>query len=350
LTSSMVLNELALSPLSLAAAAKSLWLLLDIRISSPVGSENSPEAVCLSRNYIDELKQRAVVAQIGLQPDCLAFRLLEIRASPTVVAYWQGEERARAVGIRDSEVGEWLDSIKAQDTPDIGLRHSSAKIFLDDNQYADATKGYVWLWNNSAVVDPSWMGVRISFMVQEIESLAHAYQPAHSAFRAIRDATGRAAAICDAHGSLGPRVDWIALNQALGDQDRTIEWFDMARTTPSGCAAIEHAAIYLVEPLKLRQRWSDIGRLFPDPVDRLKRTHDALGLSLFLGSVLGTERTRTVREVALAQLRSQAVILYAGLLAAGRTTLAKAVVREALRLDPSEAMRVALDGAPIPCN
>jgi hypothetical protein len=209
----------------------------------------------------------------------------------------------------------------------------------------------VWLWNNIPSLDPEYKGVRISFMLQEIEFLVGSHLPARASFSEIRDASGTAATAFDTGGFFGARVDWIALNQALGDEEQTIEWFNWAKGDSNATQVIEHVAALLVEPLRKRQRWADVGRLFLDPVAKLSETHQSLGLaSLFGPELLGTERMATVRNVAADQFRSAAGVLFASLRAAGRIKESKAIHREALRLDPTDAMRRALDQAPVPYN
>ena len=246
----------------------------------------------------------------------------------------------------------WLTELDALPTNyDIGLRHSAATILLSEKSYERAAAAYAWLWNNIPGRDQASMGVRISFMAQEIASLVSAQEGAGALFREIRDASEAAATVYDPKGWFGPRVDWVTLNGTLNETERTIAWFGRASADPASRPVIDHIASLLLDPLRERRRWADIGRLFVDPTAKLVETHRALGLADMLGSRrLGDERFSMVKQVASAQFRETALALYSGLIAAGRGSEASRLRCEAIRLDQSDEMRTALENAPISYN
>jgi hypothetical protein len=113
-------------------------------------------------------------------------------------------------------------------------------------------------------------------------------------------------------------------------------------------SAIEFLAYLLVEPLKARGRWADIGRLYQNPLEELSRAYKSHNELVPLPPAgLPPTTTDALTGGALDNFRADVAVLYASLRAAGRISEAKAVRQEALRLDPSEEMRVALEHAPI---
>jgi hypothetical protein len=225
------------------------------------------------------IERRALAVQIDIAVDREAARGLNVRAVPTTIVFRAGEQEERMVGFQSAvELSAWFSSLeKRQRRPDGHLRDSSASMALADQRYDEATKGYLWLWNNIPGFDDAyetgWMGVRRSFLLKPLGSLVSCHPPAHEAFSSLRDASTAGAPAFDLTDWFGPRVDWLLLNQVLGQEDRTLDWFDSVKADPRYAPVIEHCARLLLQPLKESQRWADIGRLFPNPLAALAELH-----------------------------------------------------------------------------
>ena len=231
---------------------------------------------------------------------------------------------------------------------DMRARYQAAKQLLQDQRHPEATEELVWLWNNIDRIDPGMSGVRVSFMAGEIGKLVTAHGPARRRFEELRDVAGEAA---DAgRGSERPRLDWIVLNGILGEEDRTIAWFDHVKADPHAAAPLAQISRFLLQPLKRRGRWADIGRLYADPLKELAFQHHAFqtATSSLMQKRLGEERFARLRDVNAKLFRTGAAELVASLRAAGRVADADAVRQEALRLDPSSEMRATLDIQTLP--
>jgi hypothetical protein len=231
---------------------------------------------------------------------------------------------------------------------DTHARFEAAKQLLKEQRYPEATEELVWLWNNIERVQPAMRGVRVSFMAGTIEKLVAAHAPARRRFEELRDAAGAAA---DAGGdSEQRRLDWIVLNGVLGDDERTIAWFDSVKADPNAAPILDQLTHFLVEPLRRRGRLADIGRLYAEPLKELTGHRLAFEVATHpsMQRRLGEEGFARVRDVMARQFRTSAAQLVASLRAAGRTADADAVRDEALRRDPSSEMRAALDGQPLP--
>ena len=239
-------------------------------------------------------------------------------------------------------------SAEAGGERDMRARNQAAKQLLQDHRYPEATEEFVWLWNNIDRVDPAMGGVRVSFMAGQIEKLVAAHGPARRPFEELRDAAGAAA---DAgRGSERQRRDWIVLNGILGDEDRTIGWFDRVKADPDAAPALARIARFLLEPLKRRGRWADVGRLYAEPLEELALHYRAFETATgpLMQKRLGDERFARLPDVNAKLFRTGAAELVASLRAAGRAADADAVRQEALRLDPSSEMRATLDSQTLP--
>jgi hypothetical protein len=181
------------------------------------------------------------------------------------------------------------------------------------------------------------VGVRASFMVRELQDLVARHARARRRFEALRDALQPPPSL------QGDPEDWVLLNKALGEDDRTLRWFDTVKDDSERQEAIGHVAIHLERILVERERWADFGRLHPEPAAE------------FEGRAQVCLQHRPVKEGALAEMRdamlasmqqhvrAMAAQFVKGLRAAGREDDARRVREIALSLDQSSEMRAAVD-------
>jgi hypothetical protein len=327
-----VVRELSFERALERSEADGLLLVVHVNARSEVGNRAMDDATWI--------EGRALAVQIDAETDTELARALNVRAVPTTIVFRGGRQIERVVGFQTAiAMTKWLDAVAEREArPDPYLRESSASMALADQRYDEATAGYAWLWSNiPGFEDAGWMGAT-RFILEPLGALASNHPPAHEAFSVLRDASGAAATAFDLAGWFGPRVDWLLLNQVLGQQDRTLEWFAGIKADPRFAAVIEHCARWLFEPLKESQRWADIGRLFPNPLAALAE--------LYYRESFGAPPSLALGHRLAKRFRDDASVLYSGLRAIGRTAEAKAVREEALRRDPSDEMRRAFEQAP----
>jgi len=295
------------------------------------------------------IAEHAVAVQVDVDADQTAAQALAIGAMPTVIVFRDGKELDRVVGYRPGPaLLEWLGGLERGESGVDQLRRSLtdpegdmqgrlrlAQTLLQARRLDEAADEYVWLWHNIARVEPGMTGVRVSFMANEIAALIGQHAGARARFTAIRDQAeaeaGREAAGPEA------RLDWTVLNEVLGDDARTMAWFDAIKDDPAQVEVLQRAAHHLVPKLRERQRWADIGRLYRDPVGELRRTHELMDTD-----GVPPEMLEQLRGFMTEHFRQEAALLLTSLRAAGRTGEAAAVESEALRLDPSDEMKAAL--------
>jgi thioredoxin 1 len=301
---------------------------------------------------------KGLAIQVDVDAETELARKLAVRAMPTVIAFKDGQEKDRVVGFRDPKgLLDWFQGLERGETAidqmaraltdpetDMEGRLQLADSLLEAGRYEKATDEYVWLWDNIARVRPEMRGVRLSFMASRIEALVAAHPPARARFAEIRDRAGAAA---DAAGltesGAETRGDWIALNRLVGDEERTMAWFDVVKRDPAAAKLVEEVSIHLLEPLQERKRWADIGRLYIDPLAQLKHNHAITSQELPSG--VDPEMLAGLRQMMTQHFRGAAALLYGSLRAAGRNDEATAVESESLKLDPSDEMKVALGQA-----
>jgi hypothetical protein len=127
---------------------------------------------------------------------------------------------------------------------------------VNARDFDKALDEYLWLWDNMNDVDPSYTGVRVSFMVRDIAQLTERHDPAKVKFTQMRDDL---AASLKTKRSLTTFNDWLSLNEAINDQAATLAWFDRVKDDESAKAWIEDAWLRIEPLLKEQGRWSDIG-------------------------------------------------------------------------------------------
>jgi hypothetical protein len=231
---------------------------------------------------------------------------------------------------------------------DMHHRLNAAEDLLGQGKHDEATAALMWLWDNMAELAPGMAGVRVSFMAHTIAELVRRHPPARRGFAEIRD---RAAVLADSDMSSAVRwrSDWMVLNEVLGDDDRTLAWFDSVKADDDQVLVVDRLGQRLLPLLKARGRLSDIGRLFQDPVAHLIEEHACFlppsGVQYDMPVNLPDKLLDLMWQSLDNAFRSDAAVLLSGLLAAGRSLDADAVDREARRLDPSDAMAAGLEKA-----
>lgn len=275
-----------------------------------------------------------------------------VETMPTIVVIKNGSEIDRLAGFRrPEEIMLWIAGVqrgvRAVDNPemklavedlDVNKRRGRARALLDQKQYVEATGEYVLVWRSARATrsgsDPAWR----SAMVAEMRQLAQAHAPARAAFRAIRDATeerlkgqGKTFVTLD---------DWIALNDAIDDQDSTLAWFDRIKTDPASIPTLRRYQSCLRATLERRERWADVGLLI---VDYNAEVGMAWSTRWGVESEMKdqAERDAWLPEMDafwLGKVRNG----IAALVAAGRLGDARKVADTATRLDTRDASRVAV--------
>jgi hypothetical protein len=214
---------------------------------------------------------------------------------------------------------------------------ANARNLVMRGKFDEATTEYTWLWNNMVKAEPAMIGVHGSFLAGDIGRLISQHEPAREAFAKIRDEAE--ARLQGKNKSWEDLDDWIVLNETLDQTDKTLAWFDRIKGQEGGAQTIERYAFRLERLLAESGRLGDLGRLEKDPMGKLRTKHAMVGWAPPGGDAA---QKKEMQEVFANMFRNEAATLYTSLLAAGREKDAAEVGAEAIKLDDTGAMRLAL--------
>ena len=172
-------------------------------------------------------------------------------------------------------------------------------------------------------------GVRLSYFASDLERLANAHPPAREAVAELRD---RAAPPPSGPIELETFRDWACLNRVLGEEQRTLVWYDaLPATNRAGLGLLlEHDII----PLLIEaERWADAGSLYDEPLTTIERAGEILAFTT--KHQPGAELVEQTREY----FRKTAATLVRALCAAGRVQEVDSVTDRAREIDTSNERR-----------
>jgi len=224
------------------------------------------------------------------------------------------------------------------DVDRLSAQFAHARKLLRAGEFDSALAEFVLVWESRSSGKQGAGYVR--FIGMEVGKLVRADARARVRFEVIRDALGlnAEAVTAELQRAQSLRNDWIVLNRALGDDERTLAWFDSVKDDPAAKALLD-SVVELPEVLERHGRWRDLGLLVDQPLERLRDHFAAHGSNT--GAATFAERFE------LNLFRDHASKLYRSLRAADRDVEAVAVLEEAQRLDPSEGMSNSLAQAAI---
>jgi thiol-disulfide isomerase/thioredoxin len=247
-------------------------------------------------DVVDWFDKHAVAVQVDVDDDEAISKTFSITAMPTLVAIVDGEEFDRSVGYLDGpELIDWLDGVQRGERKidrliathgdridengqvDTRARYDLAKELTRSREYEKATEEYLWLWQHMLEFEPSMVGVRSSFMAGDISELVAQHQPARTAFAQLRDQAEQRLELQPDWDDLD---DWIVLNDILGDDDKTLEWFDRIKQDPDKLQAASRLSFRFDDILRDRDRWADLGRIYRSPIQEVRRDVSLMQMTL----------------------------------------------------------------------
>src|SRR6185503_13152856 len=110
-----------------------------------------------------------------------------------------------------------------------------------------------------------------SFLAGNMGELARVHPAAKVRFAAFRDA--KAKLIEGEKVEWQDLDDWVVLNDVVGEESRTLEWFDKVKSQPRWRPHLDRLSFRLERLLIEHKRWADIAGMYPDPVAKLEQEH-----------------------------------------------------------------------------
>jgi thiol-disulfide isomerase/thioredoxin len=283
---------------------------------------------------------------------------LKIQAMPTMIAFREGQEFDRVSGRKEpAEFLAWLEGIargeksietiraKAgtrEGTVDVKARLNLARELTRAGKEDEATDEFVWLWQHMLEHDEGFYGVRLSYVVRDMGRLASRNPKAKQRFTELRDETGKL--IQGEKVDTDDMVDWVNLNEVIGDMAATLAWYDKVKNEPRWRPLISRVAMDLENLLVAENRWADVGKLYDDPFEEIREQNELMRMrpATELPPGLSEADRAKIEEIPHRQLREKAGVLYAGLLAADRKDDAAKLAAAAREMDDSPKMTIAL--------
>ncbi len=133
-------------------------------------------------------------------------------------------------------------------------RMQLARELAERGKHAEALREYLWCFDHGADASRAFVGVRLSFLLMEIEQLGQKYAPALQALRERRDA----AAAADFQADPLRSMDLTALNRVLGEREGNLALFDRLVQQPDPGPAIRLLADEVRDQLLAQRRYGDL--------------------------------------------------------------------------------------------
>jgi hypothetical protein len=328
-----VFSDAPLAALIERAEAEGRWLVVDVTDATNPACHAVAYTTWRDGDLLAWLEANAIAVRVDARRDVDAARTLRVEPeeAPATLVLREGHERLRLFGrtsaadllrrLERLDIAE--DNLRLQRAVcrdpehDMMAREGRAEALLRAGLLEDALAEFEWLWRHIDEVDPEMSGVRVSFMASRIGDLCRESLAARLRFRVLRDEAEAAARVAGP-GSKA-RLDWIVLNEELGEEDMTLMWLAGVEV-PVRASLSPGICFRLIRLLFARERWADAGPLITDPLGELEHAY----------------------LITAASFRAQARAVYRSLRAAGRDAEAAAVKEAALARDGSPAMRTAL--------
>ncbi|MEM6675127.1 MAG: protein disulfide isomerase family protein [Planctomycetota bacterium] len=242
------------------------------------------------------LEEKTVALKIDAEKQVKLAKRFGVDAYPTMLfVEADGQLMGRIVGYRTpadflSEASDVMAGISpsdrareelARDPSNPMLKSDLAQHLIRDDELEEALELLLWCWDfGDAPPHQSFSGVRVSFLLSDIERLSERYDPARVALIERRDAARKVVT------SRSPRrratKDFIRLNDALGENAKTLAVYDQllsrSRKPDQGASNDEVAVAALAQlfdavvPMLIEAgRYQEVADGFGDPAAWLAR-------------------------------------------------------------------------------
>ncbi len=300
------------------------------------------------------LAEKTVALRVDAEKETALAQKYKIDGYPTILLLKpDGSEIDRLVGYRDPKMftTEFNDALAGRDgvararakaaqsgTNDPSARMQLGVALAQKGKDAEALTEYAWCFEHGAEASPAFVGVRLSFLLNYIKSLAAKYPPARRQLETWRDE--RQAGIATNPASAQKVSELIALNNALDDEAKNLALFDKL---PADNRAKDVVRQMLADQLLKEKRYADVL-----PGGGAKATFDQQveKFATMVKSLPKDSPSKSQMQTSLNQyLVRQGTKYFEALAGLKRDQEAKDLAADILKLDSSPETRAALANA-----
>jgi thioredoxin 1 len=215
---------------------------------------------------IDAEKDKALAARYGvsayptlalIRPDGTLIDRLVGYKDPTVftqnfISSLAGKTSlSRAQDAVNEAVGKSIDTL-------VQARFNLGQQLAQNGRDADALAQFLWCYDDGMKQAQDFTGVRVSFLLVDLDSLARHYTPAHDAMIQRRDLAKKL--MTSDPSATSAAQDLAALNHYLGCDDATLAIFD---NLPAASPLRQKLGFYVFDQLLAAKRYNDAVKAIP---------------------------------------------------------------------------------------
>lgn len=297
-------QDLTLDQALARAAAEKKMVLVDYFTTWCVPCKQMDATTWVDPKVIDWVEEYAIAVRFNAEVEVEQAKTHDIGTFPTTLLLRaDGHEMDRLTGFKTTEelISEITDGLEGKDAVArahekwqadphrLALRMTYGKALADKGLFEEALKEYLACWDAPLDEDPTFGGVRGSFLLGNFFALAKRYPPARDALEGRRKTLEldilRGALEKDEQNAAGALFGYQALSERLdGDGQRILDLFGKVETQGDRLAMTHRAMIQAFgRPLLAARRYDLLLRgeepeaLFDAQVERLVKSQDSLG-------------------------------------------------------------------------
>jgi thiol-disulfide isomerase/thioredoxin len=307
--------------------------------------------------------EHAIAIQVDIDKEPALAQRFGFEAIPTVIFLKDDKELDRQTGFRTpSAFLTWSNDVLAGkdsktaaiergrallQSEDVQARYDAARELMETQQYDLALQHLLWLWPNSRKL-PALTGVRLSYMLGDMQRLAEAYEPARKAFDGLLHELQGKVNVAGVPASQD-WTEWFAMTKAFGQQGQVVAWYEAKRDKDGRLFASEAdrrvpdtISDGLFDVLIDADRPVDAVRLYFDVAARGQATVDDFKKRKGMMDAAPESMRVEMGHFIVEKFRKDMATLRAATLASGQTDAAAKVAQQLLAALDDAGSRVAL--------
>ncbi len=215
------------------------------------------------------LSEKTVALRVDAEKETALAKKYKIEGYPTILLVKpDGAEIDRLVGYREPKVfiSEFNDTLAGKDavarareaaaqagTNDAMSRMKLGVALAQKGKDAEALQEYKWCFEHGLEATPGFSGVRLSYLLNYLQSLGKKYPPAQKQLEAWRDERQAALPTNVTNGHAVQEL--ISLNNALGDEKKNLALYD---ELPADSKGRDMARPLLTDQFLKNGRYADV--------------------------------------------------------------------------------------------